>query len=109
MLDRFYSLYLGTILTVPKVGMAHTTRSVQVIRPDGSPMMGGGEVAEVVVMLAIFFCGITGGALVIVCRAIKREDRGSSLTRSAPDAVARGTRVLTGLGSRDCRPLGRRT
>jgi hypothetical protein len=67
-------------------------------------MMGGGEAAEVIVMLAIFLCGITGGALVIVCRAIKREDRRFSLTRSAPDAAARGTRVLTGVGSRDCGP-----
>jgi hypothetical protein len=67
-------------------------------------MMFGDVVGEVIVMLAIFLCGITGGALVIVCRAIKREDRRYSLTQSAPDVVARGTRVLTGVGSRDCGP-----
>jgi hypothetical protein len=72
--------------------------------------VSGGEVAEAIVMVAIFFCGITGGALVIVCRAIKREDRrSSSLTRSAPDAAARGTRVLTGVGSRNCGPPERRS
>jgi hypothetical protein len=67
-------------------------------------MMFGGYMGEVIVMLAIFLGGITGGALVIVCRAIKREDRRYSLTQSAPDAVTRGTRVLTGVGSRDCGP-----
>jgi len=67
-------------------------------------MMGGGVAGEVIVMLAIFLCGVTGGVLVIVCRAIKREDRGFSLTQSAPDAAARGTRVLTGAGNRDCGP-----
>jgi hypothetical protein len=71
--------------------------------------MSGGEVAEVIAMLAIFLCGITGGALVIVCRAIKREDRGASITQPAPDAAARGTRVLTGVGSRDCGPPERRS
>jgi hypothetical protein len=61
-------------------------------------------------MLAIFLCGVTGGALVIVCRAIKREDRRRhSLIQSAPDAAARGTRVLTGVGSRDCGPPERRS
>src|SRR5580698_6082790 len=66
------------------------------------PKMGGGGVAEVIVMLAIFLGGVTGGALVIMSMAIKREDRRrSSLTGSALDPVARGTRVLTGLGSRD--------
>jgi hypothetical protein len=66
--------------------------------------MSGGEAAEVIVMVAIFLCGITGGALVIVCRAIRREDKRFSLTQSPPDVAARGTRVLTGVGSRDCGP-----
>jgi hypothetical protein len=71
--------------------------------------MGGGVAAEVIFMLAIFLCGVTGGALVIMSMAIKREDRRFSVTRSAPDTVARGTRMLTGLGSRDCGPPERRS
>ncbi len=72
--------------------------------------MGGGGVAEVIVMLAIFLGGVTGGALVIMSMAIKREDRRrSSLTGSALDPLARGTRVLTGLGSRDSGPPERRS
>lgn len=66
--------------------------------------MSGGGAAEVIVMLVIFLGGVTGGALVIVSMAIKREDRNRSLTRSAPDPAARGARVLTGVGSRDCGP-----
>lgn len=66
--------------------------------------MSGGEVAEIIVMLVIFLGGVTGGALVIVSAAIKREDKKGSITRSAPDAAARGARVLTGVGSRDCGP-----
>jgi hypothetical protein len=71
--------------------------------------MGGGETAEIIFMLTLFLAGVTGGALVILSMAIKREDRGSSLKRSAPDTVTRGTRVLTGLGSRDCGPPERRS
>jgi hypothetical protein len=67
--------------------------------------MGGGGAAEVIVMLAIFLGGVTGGALIVMSMAIKREDKvRSSLTRSAPDPAARGTRVLTGLGRRDGPP-----
>jgi hypothetical protein len=64
--------------------------------------MGGGTTAEVIIMVAIFLGGLAGGALVIVSRAIKREDKERTLTRSAPDSAAWGTRVLTGAGSRDC-------
>jgi hypothetical protein len=66
--------------------------------------MSGGVAAEVIFMLAIFLGGVAGGALVIMSRAIKREDRRFSVTRPAPDALTRGTRVFTGLGSRDCGP-----
>jgi hypothetical protein len=63
--------------------------------------MSGGEVAEVIAILAVFLGGVVFGVLVIVCLAIKREDRKSSLKGAAPDAAARGTRLLTGVGSRD--------
>lgn len=63
--------------------------------------MGGGEAAEVIAILAVFLGGIVVGVLVIVCMAIKREDRRHSLTGKAPDAAARGTRLLTGVGSRN--------
>jgi hypothetical protein len=66
--------------------------------------MSGGEVVQLIALTVVFLIGVIGGALVIVVRAIKREDRRSSITRMAPDPVARGTRVLTGLGSRDCGP-----
>jgi hypothetical protein len=70
--------------------------------------MGGGETAEVIFMLTIFLAGVTGGALVILSMAIKREDK-SSVRGSAPDPVTRGTRVLTGLSSRGCGPPERRS
>ncbi len=66
--------------------------------------MSGGAAAEAIVILAIFLGGIVLGMLVIVSRAIKREDRSGSLTGQAPDAAARGARVLTGVGSRDVGP-----
>jgi hypothetical protein len=71
--------------------------------------MGGGETAEVIFMVTIFLAGVTGGALVILSMAIKREDRRSSVKRSAPDPITRGTRVLTGLHSRDSGPPERRS
>jgi hypothetical protein len=71
--------------------------------------MSGGEVVELIALTVIFLIGVIGGALVIVVRAIKREDKRSSITRTAPDAGARGARVLTGLGSRDCGPPERRS
>jgi len=42
--------------------------------------------------------------IVSASRAIKREDRWLSLTGTPPDAAARGTRLLTGAGSRDTGP-----
>ncbi len=62
--------------------------------------MSGGEVAEMIAILAVFLGGVTLGILVIICKAIKREDRQLSLRDAAPGAVERGTRVLTGVGSR---------
>jgi hypothetical protein len=75
-------------------------------KPWGAParwreaVMSGGEAAEVVAILAVFLGGVVSGVLVIVCMAIKREDRRHSLTGTAPDAAARGTRLLTGVSSR---------
>jgi hypothetical protein len=66
--------------------------------------MSGGEAAEVIAILAMFLGGIAFGVVIIVSMAIKREDRQLSLTRMAPDAAARGARVLTGVGSRDVSP-----
>lgn len=66
--------------------------------------MSGGAAAEAIVILALFLSGIVLGMLVVVSRAIKREDRSGSLTGVAPDAAARGARVLTGVGSRDAGP-----
>jgi hypothetical protein len=66
--------------------------------------MSGIEAGEVIALLAIFLGGVVLGLLVVVSMAIKREDRGFTLTQQAPDAAARGTRVLTGVGSRDISP-----
>jgi hypothetical protein len=71
--------------------------------------MSGGEAVEVLILMVIFLGGVTGGALAIVSAAIKREDKERSITQSAPDPAARGTRVLTGVGSRDCGPPERRS
>jgi hypothetical protein len=66
--------------------------------------MGGIEAGEVIALLAIFLGGVVLGLLVVVSMAIKREDRRLTVTQQAPDAAARGTRLLTGLGSRDISP-----
>ncbi len=66
--------------------------------------MSGGAAAEAIAILALFLGGIMLGVLVIVSRAIKREDRSGSLTGAAPGAAARGARVLTGVGSRNAGP-----
>jgi hypothetical protein len=63
--------------------------------------MSGGVVAEAIVILAVFLGGVALGFLVIVSRSIKREDRRHSIKMTAPDAAARGTRIVTGVGSRD--------
>jgi hypothetical protein len=70
----------------------------------GEAVMNGGATAEVIAILAMFLIGVTFGVLAVVCAAIKREDRKFSLKGAAPDAAARGTRVLTGVGSRGAGP-----
>jgi hypothetical protein len=69
--------------------------------------MSGMDAAEAIVLLAIFLGGVVLGLLVVVSLAIKREDRGFTLTQQAPDAAARGARLLTGVGSRDISPPAR--
>jgi hypothetical protein len=68
--------------------------------------MSGGEIAELIALIAIFLIGVTCGVILTVSRAIKREDRKYTLTGAPPGAAARGARLLTGAGSRDTR--GRR-
>lgn len=63
--------------------------------------MSGGVAAELIAILAVFLGGVALGILVIVSRSIKREDRKHSIRTTAPDAAARGTRFVTGVGSRD--------
>ena len=63
--------------------------------------MSGGVAAEVIALLAVVLGGVALGFLVIVSRSIKREDKRHSIKATAPDAAARGTRFVTGVGSRD--------
>jgi hypothetical protein len=76
----------------------------------GEAEVSGVEAGEVIAMLAIFLIGVTFGVVVIVSVAIRREDKRctlthrSALSRRAPDAAARGARLLTGVGSRNTSP-----
>jgi hypothetical protein len=54
----------------------------------------------VIAAVALFLAGITVGVLLVVAREIRREDRLYSLAEEAPNLMARGTRKLTGVGSR---------
>jgi hypothetical protein len=61
--------------------------------------MSGSSAATVAyVILAVFFGGVTLGAVAMVAVAIRREDRLFSLDGAAPGAAARGTRRLTRFG-----------
>lgn len=51
--------------------------------------------------VVLFLGGMVLGVLVVVAREIRREDRACSLTEEAPSLTSRGTRRLTGFGSRD--------
>jgi hypothetical protein len=48
----------------------------------------------------LFLAGVTVGVLVVVAREIRREDRRYSLGEEARSLTSRGTRKLTGVGSR---------
>ncbi len=67
-------------------------------------------VAVAIGMGLVFGTGIMVGVLVMVSMAVRREDRGNTLTRQPPDVGARGVRRLTRVGLRDIIPpdAGRR-
>ena len=50
--------------------------------------------------VVLFLAGVTVGVLVVVAHEIRREDRHYSLGEEAPSLTSRGTRKLTGVGSR---------
>jgi hypothetical protein len=53
-----------------------------------------------VAAVALFLAGMTVGGLLVIAREIRREDRAFSLAEEAPNLMSRGTRKLTGVGSR---------
>lgn len=62
--------------------------------------MSGTEATDAIVLLAIFLAGVVSAVIAMVSLAIKREDRRLSLSKAGAGFVIRGTRVLTGVGSR---------
>src|SRR6202012_771465 len=82
---------------------------------DPTEMLPGAGIAPEpttteVIVAGIFFLAMIAG-LPLVTMAVQREDRASSLCDDATDALARPTRRITGLGSRDLglallRPIG---
>jgi hypothetical protein len=51
--------------------------------------------------ILVFGTGFLGGILAMVAVAVRREDKGQSLTGEPPGAAARGVRRLVGVGLRD--------
>jgi len=62
--------------------------------------MGGSNADLVIVTLAVFLSGVMLGVVAMVSLAVRREERRCSLFGAAPDAMARGARVLTGFTGR---------
>ena len=62
--------------------------------------MGGSNAGLAIVTLAVFLSGVVLGVIGMVSLAVRREERRYSLFGAAPDAAARGARLLTGLGGR---------
>jgi len=60
--------------------------------------MNGSAASVAYLILAVFFCGVTLGAVAMVAVAVRREDRLFSLSGTAPGAAARGARWLTRFG-----------
>jgi hypothetical protein len=61
--------------------------------------------------VAVFLGGIVVGVTAMIAVAIRREERGYSLTGEAPDRLSRNARRLTGVGRRGVdasylRPVG---
>lgn len=52
-------------------------------------------------MAFVFGTGVVLGILAMIAMAVRREDKGYTLTGEAPDSGARGVRRLTGVGLRD--------
>jgi hypothetical protein len=52
-------------------------------------------------MILVFGTGFLAGIIAMVAMAVRREDRGHSLTGEPPGAAARGVRRLVGVGLRD--------
>jgi len=53
-----------------------------------------------IVTLAVFLSGVLLGVVGMVSLAVRREERRCSLFGAAPDAMARGARMLTGFAGR---------
>ena len=62
-------------------------------------------VAVAIGMALVFSAGIVVGVILMVSVTIRTRDRRGSLTRQAPDTMARGVRELDGFGVRDTSPL----
>ena len=60
--------------------------------------MNGSGASVAYLILAVFFCGVTLGAVAMVAVAVRKEDRLFSLSGTAPGAAARGARWLTRFG-----------
>jgi len=60
--------------------------------------MAGVTDAVAVVLLVFFVTGIIVAVMVLAAWAIRREDRGLTLTGKAPNPLARGVRRLMGVG-----------
>src|ERR1035438_1860587 len=58
----------------------------------------------VVVIIALFFGGISVGVIAAVAVSVRREDRRYSLGGDAPDRVSQSARRLNGVGRRDLDP-----
>lgn len=55
-------------------------------------------------MTLVFCTGFMAGIIVMVAKAIRREDRLRSLLRQPPDAGTRGARRINGVGLRNITP-----
>jgi hypothetical protein len=62
--------------------------------------MSGSNAGLVIVTLAVFLGGVMLGVVGMVSLAVRREERRNSLFGAAPDAMARGARLLTGFAGR---------
>jgi hypothetical protein len=56
----------------------------------------------------VFGTGVLLGVIAMVAMAVRREDKGHTLTGEPPDSLARGARRLVGVGLRDITPAAYR-